>query len=966
MKIIYSRSPWFFLLLFITAAAGIPRAENKPAAEKEQGKIISSGDEATYHVSGGSSILREIKGENVIILKDGVKITHGEVTITSREGTSYSREQKTFLNGSVHITQKGLVMDGEECEYDRPAGRAILKHNVTIKDRDWIILCSKAVLYRTRERLWLVGGVAAEDSSTILKADSLYYDRKLQTAEVFGKVSITNLAEGFEVAGRHGFYYRNRREGLVDRDPHLVVDPQNREPATVDSDTMRFYPDSRQASAYGRVKIIKGETVTQCDSAVVFDEVKTAKLFGKPLAKQGNTSMMGDTMNLHYNDKEIDRINILGGAAIEEKQADSLVIGRSNWIQGDSMILFLNNNNLDSITVKGNSVSEYYPNSQRKVESNFVRGDSMFFLFEKDTLSNVKIIGKSDGVYKYIDLAEKETCDSLRAEEDTSLVFLPFDEKAEKVSYSADKIEFFADSKDILLSGGAKVYYQNRTLTGKQITYNSSLQLLDARGSPVLVEGGDKFYGSQMDYDLDSGVGLVREGSTRFQQGFYFGEDVAKVGDNMLKVWNSTYTTCNLKIPHYHFASREMKVYIRDKVISGPIWLYVGDTPLAYLPFMANAISKGRKSGILRPEFEFGITRSTGRFIRNFGYYWATNDYTDFRFVGDFNEDASLRMLIENRYKLRYHFNGSAQYSFYRDLGSFTNEWMLTSNHQQTLGDKFSLSSDLRFVSSDRAPNAISRIDQVADVVDRRIESRVSLRKSWNTVGFSASARRVQQLNVQDPGVSKVSTTFPDISLNIPSRNLYFGEASKGDEKPFWENVLGGIRYSPRVAMTRTTDQKTYDYTEVITQNTSLDFSSPRKVFFVNISPRLSARNNYTRTAKDVTGHTEINSVFGVPDTVDVPGSNTITRKNVFNWSTGAGMRTNFYGTFFPNLGALSGLRHTITPSATYSYNPRIGTRPASQGFSLSLTNSVDIKVKGKAGDRKIPNILIWSLSTSY
>jgi lipopolysaccharide assembly outer membrane protein LptD (OstA) len=926
----------------------------------------SAPQDSAYHITAGSSMLREENGEKVLDLKGGVRIVHGDIVITSREGTQHAGKKIAYLVGDVKIRQNKLLMEGDEGVYRRIEDIALLKGNVHIHDRGWRITCKKAIMHRRTGELWLVGDVRAADSTTTLEADSLYYDRESMKAEVFGRVKITNSEEGFTVTGKHGFYFRERGEGVVDRDPHLIVDPGSDEPATVVSDTMRFYPDTRRATAYGRVKIIKGETVTQCDSAAVFDETKTAELYGHPLARQGKASMQGDEMVLHYSGSEVDRIRILGNALISEQQADSLVMGRENWIRGDSMTLYLSDNDLDSIAVKGNSTSEYYPVGTNKVERNYVRGDSMFFTFSDDTLSHVAIFGNAEGVYEYVNLREGQTCDSLRTVLDSSLTYIPFAKNAEKVSYSADKIEFLADKKDILLEDGARIYYQNRTLTGKEITYNSNLQLLDARGSPVLIEGTDKFYGSRMDYDLESGVGLVRDGSTKFQQGYYFGEDVAKVGDNQLKVWNSTYTTCDLKVPHYHFASKEMKVFLRDKVISGPIWLYIGNTPIAYLPFLANNISRGRKSGILRPEFEFGITKSTGRYIRNFGYYWATNDYTDFKFLADFNEDASLRMLIENRYKLRYRLSGNVQFSFYRDLRSFANEWMVTSRHQQTLGEKFSLQSDLRFVSSDKAPGAISRIDQVANVVERRIESRLSLRKSWNSVGFSASLRRIQQLNVEDPDVIRVSTSLPSISLSIPSRNLYFGKATKRGKKSFWEKFLGGIRYSPRVSMDRTTEERRYEYKETITQNSGLSFSSPRKIFFLNFSPSLSASNSYTRTMRKVTEHEEITNNFGSTDTTFVPSSKTITTDNLFRWSTGAALRTNFYGTFYPDIGPLAGIRHTITPSVTYSYNPRVGSRPSSQGFNVNLTNAVDIKVKKGEGTRKIPSIFIWSLGASY
>ena len=53
------------------------------------------------------------------------------------------------------------------------------------------------------------------------------------------------------------------------------------DPAIVDADTMFFYPEDNLAVASGRVKIIKGNTVTQADSAIVYDAEQRAELFGR-------------------------------------------------------------------------------------------------------------------------------------------------------------------------------------------------------------------------------------------------------------------------------------------------------------------------------------------------------------------------------------------------------------------------------------------------------------------------------------------------------------------------------------------------------------------------------------------------------------------------------------------------------------------------------------------------------------
>ncbi len=1021
------------MIVVLVLAAGLV------APERTAGQAASDTTDKIYF-DAGRSMLKEIDGERVLEGLDGVKIIHGDVIITSDRGIHYQLRRLTYFVGDVNIDQKQLNMKSEEGEYRGDEELAILKRNVRILDRGLLITCDRAEYYRKTETALLSGNVVVIDSTTTLTADSLFYDKKLMISEAFGDVVIVDEQEGIRLRGNHGFYYQDQGEGVMDVRPRLVVDPESPEPTTVDSDTMRFFPNEKRALAYGRVKILKGGTVTQCDSAVVVDDANKAVLYGNPLAKQGNTSMQGERMDLKYNDEEINQIKIIGKATIREVPTDTLIVDRDSWVTGDSMTLFIHNNRLDSIVVSGNAVSEYYPMSPRRVESNYVKGDSMFFFFEKDSLSYVKIVGGREGLFQYINLGLNETADTLRSVIDTSLTYIPFPEKAENVAYSGDTIQYYAKRRDLVLNKRAKVDYRGKTLLGDHITYYANLSLLDAQGSPVLIEGLDKLYGRQMDYDLDSGVGLVQDGSTKFMDGYYSGKDLSKVGDDVLKVWHSRYTTCDLKVPHYYFTSSNMKVYLDDKVVTGPIVLRVGETPLMALPFYSQNIRRGRRSGILRPSFEFGFNANRDRFIRNIGYYWATNDYTDFTFVGDFNEYKSIRGLIENRYKLRYVFTGGLRFSFLRtserktvnndEQVFYSNQWTLDAKHNQTLGEKASFTSDLRFVSSDAAPKAVSQLDDVRDVIDRRIESRMSLRKSWSSVGFSASARRAQILDPRPPengSAVRVSSQLPNISLSIPSRSLYFGsKAAKGHEG-VTQKVLESIRYSPGLSMNRATEQKIYRQTnevdsvtqtrrfdvdeETITGNASLSFSAPFRVKFLSLSPRLAATDNYTRTSVTRREHLLYDIVDD--DTVAVtliPESGDVQSDNQFNWNTGVGANTNLYGTFYPKVGPLRGIRHTITPSVTYSYQPSVSGRPSSQRFGVSLKNAIDLKVlsgsqrkvtesgearpygqtrgMGEIGEipvqqgediekgeqveegeeklRKLSGVLIWSLSSSY
>jgi len=931
---------------------------------------------ATYYdVRADQSFLKKVGEETVLELTGHVRVVHGDVTVTADRGLNFTTQRLTQLFGNVRVVQEALVMTGEEGEYRQFEDLAIVRKNVRIVDEGWEITCDEVRYSRTKDEAWLVGHVVGQDSTSTLRADRVLYQRGIGLAEAFDNVEITDEAEGIIVHGEHGVYYRNRGEGVVDRDPKLVSGPDDPEPITVVSDTMRVFPDSSRATAYYRVKIIKGSTVTQCDSAMLYDDKKRVELFGNPLARQDNVSMKGDRMVAYYNEDEVYRIDILGRASITETARDSLVVGRDSWIQGDDITLYLHDGGVDSVRVKGKATSEYYPKNPDKVEGNSIAGEDMFFRFGEEEIEFVDVRGKSSGIYRYINLGPGETPDSLRAAGDTTLTLVKFPDRAERVTYSAERIRYYADKEELVLDGKARVDYHDSRLEASNITYHASMQILDASGEPTLTDAGQAIIGERMDYDMESETGLVIDGSTRYEQGFYSGENLAKVGENELKVWNSWYTTCDLKEPHYHFAARHMKVYADDKAFSGPIWLHIGKTPIFALPFMANSIARGRRSGFLRPDFEFGVTSDKGRFISGLGYYWATNDYTDFTFSGDFYEDSRWRLYVGNRYALRYQFHGSASFNYVRDLSDQSTEWTFDGAHDQTLGERATLNASLRFVSSDDAPQSVNQIDDVNRYIDRSIRSTVALRKSWDTVGFSASASRTQNLNITDPTAIVKSSVLPSVQLSIPSRNLYFGEDAGGADG-LGESLLKNTRIAPSLRFNRTLKERLFERDDVTTAEAGVGLSSPQKISFVTVSPSISANLVSTRVDFEREAFEYFSTSGGVTDTISVSAKDSSLTDHVFTWRLGAGANTNFYGTFYPGIGRLRGIRHTLTPSVTYSFVPAQDDRVRQQSVGLGLRNALDLKVAGAQADsaavpegdnlRRLSGVAIWNLSTSY
>jgi lipopolysaccharide assembly outer membrane protein LptD (OstA) len=257
---------------------------------------------ATYYdVSADQSQLKKVGEETVLELTGNVRVVHGDVTVTADRGLSFTTQRLTQLFGNVRAVQQTLVMTGEEGEYRQLEDLAIVRKNVRIVDEGWVVTCDEVRYARVNDEAWLIGHVVGKDSTSTIRADRVLYRRGIGLAEAFGEVEISDGAQDIIVRGKHGLFYRDSSEGVVDREPVLVSGPNDPEPITVVSDTMRVFPDSSRATAYYRVKIIKGDMVTQCDSAMLYDDKKRVELYGHPLAQQDNVAMKGVRMVAQYN-----------------------------------------------------------------------------------------------------------------------------------------------------------------------------------------------------------------------------------------------------------------------------------------------------------------------------------------------------------------------------------------------------------------------------------------------------------------------------------------------------------------------------------------------------------------------------------------------------------------------------------------------------------------------------------------
>ncbi|HEY2923633.1 MAG TPA: putative LPS assembly protein LptD, partial [Candidatus Eisenbacteria bacterium] len=538
----------------------------------------------------------------------------------------------------------------------------------------------------------------------------------------------------------------------------------------------------------------------------------------------------------------------------------------------------------------------------------------------------------------------------------------------------------------VLVLGSAEVTYKELRLNAEQVAFNTKTERMRAEGNPVLNDGKDRIVGNTMTYDLSIRRGTIFAGKTTYEKGYYFGEQIRKVSDDVLDVRNGSYTTCELDEPHYHFGSSKMKILLRDKVVAKPVVFYIKHIPVLALPFYVFPIRPGRHSGFQLPQVEFGSSSAGGKFIRNVGYYWAINDYLDATGWGDYYQDFRWIAHAQTRYQKRYKWSGEINSSFEHTLLG-DNRWDLLGRHFQTLGTNLTLRGQGNLTNSSqyRKDQSIGR--SVLLRVQRNLSSNLSLDKRWSGASLNVGLLRNQDLD-PDPGGLRLQQQLPAVTFSLSARPL--GHLPRGKEPA----------HLPWLSSTYVTLRSTFlsersHFFEARPETTvvfdSLGAPVDTTAFRSDIKTTLTAARHDVTLAdvRTLLGFLRVSPNMSYSEifySKDAAG-NRNQRAGV--WRGGLNANTAVFGTFRPSLGPLRGVRHVVTPSVGISYQPAYPKlnyqdasgvlRPRFTGVSgialsgsesrfvtFSLRNDVHVKWGNPTQPKVINNLIQLNTSGSY
>lgn len=507
------------------------------------------------------------------------------------------------------------------------------------------------------------------------------------------------------------------------------------------------------------------------------------------------------------------------------------------------------------------------------------------------------------------------------------------------ITYNAsDSIVVSLDGQKVYLYNNAVVNYQTIELKANYIELDLNTKEVYAegvpdssgveQGTPVFKDGDEEFECKTLRYRFDTQKGIITDVKTEEGDGYLQSDRTKKISANAFILRRGKYTTCDADHPHFYLRMTKAKVISNKKIITGPAYLVLEDFPIyvAMIPFGFFPNSPTYSSGILIPTY--GEEQNRGFYLREGGYYWAASPYFDLTLKGDIYSKGSWGTNISTHYKKRYKFSGSLMFKYnvnkysdpglpdYRRSPGFSLNWSHSQDSKANPYQSFSASVQMSSSSYDKQNSY-----DVQSYLTTNKSSSISYSKKWENSPFNMSVSFRQSQNSRD---TTLSISFPELTFSMAKIYPFKRKVRVGPKK-WYEKI--GVSYTGNIRNS-ISNVKEYDlFNKSIIKDWSngwkhtIPISLPNFniMKYINISPSISYSERWYTNYLDkkyaydhVTGDETIfiDTIYHF-------------RRN-YNYSFSLSSQTNIYGmyTFTNPHSRIKAIRHKMSPSVSFSYNP--------------------------------------------
>ena len=533
------------------------------------------------------------------------------------------------------------------------------------------------------------------------------------------------------------------------------------------------------------------------------------------------------------------------------------------------------------------------------------------------------------------------------------------------VFYTAkDSVIYNLDRRNMELWGKARIDNEETNVKAPKIVIDLETSLFHAYGiadsskkvaePAVFTDRQGSFNAETMSYNFKTKRGETTNVLSSSNQVIFSGEHVTRMENGEMNIQDGTFTTCDDLSPHYWFSSSQMTIIPDQRIIAKPLIMYIRPEifsgrlpaiPILALPYMVFPLKESRSSGFLMPRI--GNNSDTGYSLSNLGYFWAINDFLDFRSDGDISVNGSWRLGERFRYKKSNMFSGeiSGEYKEY----PLYSDWNAKFMHNQVFDSSTRLDVNVQLQGPPQGYD-LNSLNSIT-MLNQQSNARAALAKTFNDENGIAALtyNRSEDLSTLD-----ATQTF---DASFYQNRLYpFRSAFATDDWRSDVSLSTGASFSGSSTSQSAVTSSGYAAQANVELGYYREFSDGYKVLFtqgviLQASDPVSGLYTYTRSGTSVVIPFRMQSTlfhhFNVnPSLTFIHSlSSDVTNKDVSTTVFAVDATTRLYGTletgFLDSLFGLNALRHTFIPAISYLWNPPFsGTVYNSYGNVYDWTDS--------------------------
>lgn len=336
----------------------------------------------------------------------GGTIVSKDNNLTSKHGYYDSPTKTVSFKYNVKLVNPDYTMLADTLKYVTSTKTVIFLGPTNVISKQDKLYCERG-WYNTQAQIsHLTKNAIIYSGKSIMKADSIHYDRKKETGFGYSNVNLIDTAEKTIISGHRS--YSNKLKGIIWMTDHaLLTKIMDKDSlfATADSmwafekklkikkdtsehdsikvirkipktdtdsakivikmikDTSKFRElDSTVIKAYRHVKIFKKDMQGVADSLIFSTYDSTATLYHLPVLWHKQNQLSGNKVIMYYANKKIDRIQIPENTFIVE-QIDTI---HYNQIKGKLLWAYFKDDTLRKIDITGNAQATYYLKKEKK------------------------------------------------------------------------------------------------------------------------------------------------------------------------------------------------------------------------------------------------------------------------------------------------------------------------------------------------------------------------------------------------------------------------------------------------------------------------------------------------------------------------------------------------------------------------------------------------------------------------